>query len=197
MIPIILASTSPYRRELIEKLKLPFEAKAPLCDEDSYKEKISDPVELAQTLALMKAQSLATADNCVIGGDQVAALDREILGKPKTFGKACAQLEKMQGRTHRLITALNVVFRGQAHSILDITEIQFRPLSSQQIATYVREDQPLDCAGSYKIEKSGILLVDQLKTLDFTAIQGVPMIQLTHLLLRLGYPILSGQETKT
>lgn len=195
MTPLVLASTSPYRRELIAKLGLPFEARAPQCDEEAWKARIQDPVELACTLALLKAQSLATADNCVIGGDQVVVLDQEILGKPGSFEKACAQLEKMTGRSHRLITALQVVHRGEEHLILDITEIQMRRLSRQQIENYVRQDQPFDCAGSYKIEKSGLVLVEKLKTDDFSAIQGVPLIQLTKHLSDLGYQILSQVES--
>jgi septum formation protein len=192
MTPLVLASTSPYRRELLQKLGLPFTAAAPNCDEDHYKKLIKDPVELATTLARLKAESLATPDNCVIGGDQVAALDSEILGKPGSFEKACEQLMKMQGRTHRLITALHVVDRGIGHPILDITEIEMRPLTGAQIENYVRRDQPLDCAGSYKIEKSGLVLVRDLRTKDFSSIQGVPLIALTNLLSQLGYQILSN-----
>jgi septum formation protein len=128
----------------------------------------------------------------VIGGDQVAALDSEILGKPGSFEKACEQLMKMQGRTHRLITALHVVHGGIGHPILDITEIEMRPLTRAQIENYVRRDQPLDCAGSYKIEKSGLVLVRDLRTKDFSSIQGVPLIALTNLLEKLGYQILSN-----
>lgn len=191
MTPLVLASTSPYRKELIQKLGIPFEAQAPHCDEDAYKAKIQDPVELATTLAFQKALSLSTAENCVIGGDQVAALGNEILGKPGTFEKACDQLMKMQGQTHRLITAINVIYRGQAYPILDITEIEMRPLSKSQIENYVRQDHPLDCAGSYKIEKSGLVLVKKLKSEDFSAIQGVPLIRLTNLLTDLGYQALN------
>lgn len=190
MTPLVLASTSPYRRELLEKLGLPFTAQKPNCDEDQYKKLIKDPVELATTLARLKAESLANPHNCVIGGDQVAALGSEILGKPGSFEKACDQLMKMQGRTHRLITALYVIHRGVGHPILDITEIEMRPLSRQQIESYVRRDQPLDCAGSYKIEKSGLVLVQDLRTKDFSSIQGVPLIALTNLLSKLGYQIL-------
>lgn len=192
MTPLVLASTSPYRRELIEKLGLPFQTAKPLCDEEAYKALIRDPVELATTLAFEKARSLATPDNCVIGGDQVAALGSEILGKPGTFEKACVQLEKMQGRTHRLITAINVIHQGVPNAILDVTDIELRPLSREQIENYVRRDQPLDCAGSYKIEKSGLVLVQKLRTDDFSAIQGVPLIQLSNLLTQLGFQILSG-----
>jgi septum formation protein len=192
MTPLVLASTSPYRRELLQKLGLPFTTQAPNCDEDQYKKLIKDPVELATTLARLKAESLAKPDNCVIGGDQVAALDSEILGKPGSFEKACEQLAKMQGRTHKLITALHVVHGGIGHAILDITEIEMRPLTRAQIENYVRRDQPLDCAGSYKIEKSGLVLVQDLRTKDFSSIQGVPLIALTNLLSKLGYQILSN-----
>lgn len=191
MTPLVLASTSPYRKELLQKLGLPFQAQAPNCDEDAYKARIQDPAELATTLARLKAESLASADNCVIGGDQVAALDSEILGKPGSFEKACEQLMKMQGRAHRLITALHVIHKGQHHPILDITEIHMRALDRSQIESYVRRDEPFDCAGSYKIEKSGLVLVQQLKTNDFSSIQGVPLIALTNLLSQLGYKILS------
>jgi len=191
MTPLVLASTSPYRRELLHKLGIPFQADAPDCDEDHYKKSIRDPVHLATTLARLKTESLATPNNCVIGGDQVAALGSEILGKPGTFEKACEQLGKMQGRTHRLITALHVIHQGVHHPILDITEIEMRALSREQIENYVRRDQPLDCAGSYKIEKSGLILVQQMKTQDFSSIQGVPLIALTNLLSTLGYHILS------
>ncbi len=197
MTPIVLASTSPYRRELLQKLALPFTAQAPSCDEDHYKQLIKDPVELATTLARLKAESLSTAQNCVIGGDQVAALgsgvSSEILGKPGSFEKACEQLMKMQGRTHRLITALHVIHQGQHHPLLDITEIEMRPLTRQQIENYVRHDQPLDCAGSYKIEKSGLALVRHLRTQDFSSIQGVPLIALGNLLEHLGYELLSAK----
>ena len=192
MTPLVLASTSPYRKELIQKLGLPFEAKAPHCDEDAFKAHIKDPVELATTLALKKAESLSTIENCVIGGDQVAALGSDILGKPGSFEKACEQLAKMQGRTHRLITAINVIYKGKAHPILDITEIEMRPLTREQIENYVRRDNPLDCAGSYKIEKSGLVLVKNLKSDDFSAIQGVPLIRLTNLLSDLGYQVLNN-----
>jgi septum formation protein len=191
MTPLVLASTSPYRKELLEKLGLPFQAQAPNCDEEAYKARLRDPVELATTLARLKAESLATSENCVIGGDQVAALGNEILGKPGSFEKACEQLAKMQGRAHRLITALHVIHKGAHHPILDITEIHMRALDRQQIESYVRRDQPFDCAGSYKIEKSGLVLVQQLKTEDFSSIQGVPLIALTNLLAKLGYRILS------
>lgn len=189
-IPIILASTSPYRKELLQKLGISFVAKKPICDEDAFKKQISDPVQLAVTLAREKALSLATPDHCVIGGDQVAALhDNSIAGKPGSADVACQQLLKMQGKTHRLITALCVIYQGKQFPILDITEITLRALSMEQIKTYVEIDQPLDCAGSYKIEKSGLVLVEKMTCQDFSAIQGIPLIQLVKTLSQLGYQI--------
>ena len=151
------------------------------------------------TLAREKALSLAQAGNCVIGGDQVAALENsdgtfEILSKPGTFEKATAQLLKMQGRTHRLYTALCIIYHGKQLPILDVTTIKMRPLLRAEIESYVHTDQPLDCAGSYKIEKAGILLVDEMECKDFSAIQGVPLIQLTKTLIELGYKIPATKE---
>jgi septum formation protein len=189
MTPLVLGSTSIYRKELIEKLALPFKAIAPVCDEDSYKKTLKDPKVLAATLAREKAKSLATNDNCVIGGDQVVALDSEILGKPGTESLAIEQLSKMQGKTHELITALCVIHKGESFEILDVTRMHMRRLSREQIQDYVRRDKALDCAGSYKIEKSGMLLMEKIETEDFSAIQGVPLLALAKVLLKLGYPL--------
>lgn len=182
---ILLASTSKYRKALLERLCVPFECQAPICDENSFKKIISDPVELAVRLAHVKAQSLATPDNTVIGGDQVAALEQEILGKPGTPEKAFTQLKKLQGRRHRLITAVCVIHKMQAHPLLNITELELRPLSDDEIRAYIAIDQPLDCAASYKIEKSGIALMKSIQCEDFSAIEGLPLISLSQLLIKL------------
>lgn len=188
--PVVLASTSPYRKELLEKLGLPFSTKKPLCDEEAFKAQITDPIQLATSLAREKAQSLMGKGLCVIGGDQVAALENnQILGKPGSIEKACEQLSRMQGKTHRLITALCVIYDERFYPLLDITEITMRTLTAQQIQNYVEMDQPLDCAGSYKIEKSGLTLMSEIKCEDFSAIQGIPVIQLVKLLSSLGYDI--------
>jgi septum formation protein len=189
MTPLVLASTSPYRKELLAKLALDFSAQAPLCDEDSFKEKIKDPKALAQTLAREKAESLATPDNCVIGGDQLVVFKGEILGKPGDKEKANEQLNRMQGQSHELITAVCVIFRGEMHEILNITRLQMRKLSTAQIQSYVERDLPLDCAGSYKIEKSGITLMENVDCSDFSAIQGLPLIALVKILTKLGFPV--------
>ncbi len=194
MTPFVLASTSIYRKELLHKLGIDFNAIAPICDEDEVKKTVRDPYQLASTLAKMKAESLANKQNCVIGGDQVASLRHddgsfEILGKPKSKEKAHTQLSKMQGRTHELITALCVIDRGQAYDILNITRLTMRPLTAKQIDFYIDQDQPLDCAGSYKIEKSGLTLMSHIESSDFSAIQGVPLIELCNLLNKIGYQL--------
>ncbi len=195
MTPLVLASTSSYRKQLISQLGLVFKAQAPRCDEDTFKAKIQDPRQLAETLAWEKAHSLANQNNCVIGGDQVVDQNGQILGKTGSAEKACEQLWNMQGKSHRLITALNVIYKGKAYPMIDITLMKMRPLSQTQIEKYVQIDQPLDCAGSYKFEKSGILLFESVTCQDASAIQGVPMIQLTNLLFELGFPILVESQS--
>lgn len=185
--PLILASTSIYRRAQLSQLGYAFDVQKPDCDEDAVKAQIKDPIALATSLAAMKAKSLATNENCVIGGDQVGALGELILGKPKTFEKACEQLSRMSGKSHQLITAVCVLFKNQAYPILDITTLHMRKLSDQEIADYVNRDQPLDCAGSYKIEKSGIALFEKIETEDFTAIQGLPLMKLAKVLRDCGF----------
>jgi septum formation protein len=118
MTPLVLASTSPYRRELLQRLGLPFTVQKPLFDEDSAKhtflEARPQPKELCRFLGCEKARSLSTLENCVIGGDQILVLGSQIFGKPGTTEKACAQLSHMQGKTHELLTSVTVFFHGQA-----------------------------------------------------------------------------------
>jgi septum formation protein len=193
MTPLVLASTSPYRRELLLRLGLPFTAEKPIFDEDSAKHTLLDarfqPRELCLFLGREKARSLARTDNCVIGGDQMLVLNGKIFGKPGTFEKACAQLLEMQGKTHELLTSFSVFFQGQEDSFLDVTRLTMAPLSDRQIEQYVQADQPLDCAGSYKIEKQGIALFEKIETEDFTAIQGLPLLRLTQILKKWGYSV--------
>jgi septum formation protein len=196
-LPLLLASTSPYRRELLGKLGLAFEAKAPICNEESFKKSIKDPVTLASTLAFEKAKSLANSQNIVIGGDQLVALVTDalnekhpvILGKPKTFEKACEQLTTLSGNTHELITAVCVIAGGEATPLLNTTRLSMRKLTAAEIENYVRLDQPLDAAGSYKIEKSGLTLFEKIECEDFSAIQGLPLLALTSLLSEWGFEI--------
>jgi septum formation protein len=188
----VLASTSRYRASLLERLGVPFTAAAPLCDEEALKDPRLPLDHLALKLARAKARSLGShhPDAFVLGGDQIADLDGEILDKPYTRPAAIAQLSRLSGRSHRLWTAL--VLRGpdgeeQAH--IDLHTITLRRLEHDEIARYVDADQPLDCAGSYKIEGRGITLVEQIDGADFTAITGMSLIALTTMLRARGFSV--------
>lgn len=195
---LVLGSTSPYRRQLLESLMIPFVCSKPLCDEESYKSQEKNPLALAALLARKKAESLAQPGQIVIGGDQLVSFKDQILGKPHHFEGAFQQLSQMQSHTHELITAVCVAVSEdktkEPHLIqwTDITRLTVKPLRSEQIKTYLEKDQPWDCAGSYKIEKHGLSLMEKIETEDFTAIQGLPLIRLSQVLHNLGYEIPKG-----
>jgi septum formation protein len=188
---VILASTSPYRRALLERLGIPFRSLAPDVEEESYKARGLSPLALAEVLALAKARSLSEAwpDAVVIGSDQVASLDHRPLGKPGTVEAAEAQLSTMSGRAHELITAVAVRHRGETIAHTDVTTLSMRRLSSDEIRRYIEADRPLDCAGSYKLESRGIALFERIVSDDHTAIVGLPLIAVTTILRSLGLRI--------
>lgn len=187
---IILASQSPYRRAQLTQLGLKFTAARPEIDEDALKAKgPKDPSELTRYLALAKAESLAAPDALVLGSDQLVDLDGERLDKPGTPEKACEQLARMAGREHRLITSLALVQGERREIFTDITRIRLKPLDPETISAYVKLDQPLDCAGSYKIEKAGLGLVESIVSEDFSAIQGLPILSLCRGLENFGVKI--------
>lgn len=179
---LILASTSKYRQELLARLAYRFIAQPPLIDEENEKDPTLTPRALAEHLAFKKAESLKRPNYVVIGGDQLIAFEGRILGKAHTSEKAVEQLRSMQGKKHELITAICVFDGHQAHLHTDITTMTMRSLSLAQIERYVKRDQATDCAGSYKIEKHGIMLFDKIESQDFTAIQGLPLIALNKIL---------------
>lgn len=189
--PLILASTSKYRGALLEQLGWPFLAKAPGVDEDQIKTEGKTPSEIALTLSRWKAQAVfaKNPDSCVIGSDQVCTLEGKILGKPGTVEKATEQISLMQGKSHELLTAVTVITPEGMESFINKTTLQMRPLTLSQIHSYVNEDLPLDCAGSYKLESRGIKLFQKIEMDDHTAIIGLPLIELTNILLKLGYPL--------
>jgi septum formation protein len=191
---LILASTSPYRRELLARLHLPFTTLKPNFDEDAHKAKLSNlkPAQVAITLAEGKVQSLATSSNCVIGGDQLLSFENQILGKGGNVESAMKQLRMLQGREHELITATTVIFKGEQKTFLVIAKMKMRKLTESQIQKYIEVDNPIDCAGSYKIEKSGIALFEKIDCPDMTAIQGLPLTELSSILINYGYPILGA-----
>lgn len=179
---LILASTSKYRQELLNRLAYNFTAMAPLVDEEKEKDPALAPKALAEKLAQVKAASLMGPGRIVIGGDQLVAFQGKILGKAHTAEKAVEQLLSMQGHVHELITAICVCIDDQKVCYTDVTRMHMKQLSRDQIEKYVQLDLPLDCAGSYKIEKHGIMLFDKIESQDFTAIQGLPLIELNKIL---------------
>lgn len=187
---LILASTSPYRKAQLSQLGLPFTTQKPICDEDAEKKAWKSNIEdLALHLAIKKAQSLASPECTVIGGDQMVLFQGEILGKPGTKEKAIDQLSRLQGQTHSLITAISIAYKNQILNHVDVTQMHMKKLNSEQIQRYIGLDQPFDCAGSCKIEKHGIALFENIETKDFTSIQGLPLLALSKILGSIGYRI--------
>jgi septum formation protein len=189
--PLILASTSQYRKALLTQLGWPFEAMSSGVDEDQLKNKGLSPTQLAVELAKLKAEVIfkKSPSSCVIGSDQVCMLQGELLGKPGSIEKAIEQLNKMQGQHHELITAVTILSPSGEISFHNRTLLHMRKLSLEEIKQYIEEDLPLDCAGSYKLESKGIKLFEKIEMDDHTSIIGLPLIQLNNNLLQLGYPL--------
>lgn len=188
---LILASGSTYRRELLARLVSSFEVQIPGVDENLIKNSGRSPLQTACTLASMKAEAVAQhqTDAIVIGSDQLVDLDGTILGKPGTPEQCRRQLQAMSGRVHRLITAVCVVTAAHRFEFAELIEMQMRPLLPAEIDRYIAQDTPMDCAGSYRIEAAGIALFDSIRTSDFTAIVGLPLLRLSRILRELGVPL--------
>lgn len=185
---LVLGSTSRYRRELLERLRQPFEVLAPEVDETPLAGEA--PAALAQRLALAKARAVAAQrpDAIVIGSDQVADLNGEPLGKPGNHKRAVAQLRRMSGQTVLFQTALAVVCleTGFEASELAVVKVVFRQLDDATIERYLRAEQPYDCAGSAKSEGLGIALLERIDNDDPTALIGLPLIHTARLLRQAG-----------
>lgn len=189
---LVLASTSRYRRDLMDRLGLEYEAVAHEVDEDAFKWDGQDPVALARGLSEAKARSLAARypDAFILGSDQVAVSGAEILSKPGTAQRAQAQLRQLQGRSHRLITGVALwTPSGELWSEVEEHAMRMRALGEEEIRRYVVADAPLDCCGSYRIERRGIALFESIDGADFTAIIGLGLIRVTSLLRRAGFTI--------
>ncbi len=186
--PLILASTSRYRRELLERLRLPFEVVSPQVDETPHPGEA--PAALAARLAAAKAAAVAALHPraVVIGSDQVAELDGEAIGKPGTHERAVAQLRAMRGRSVVFHTAVAVqcAARGYAGAALAPVTVRFRALSDDEIEHYLRTEQPYDCAGSAKCETLGIALLEAIESDDPTTLVGLPLIRTSALLRAAG-----------
>ena len=183
---LILASTSRYRRELLSRLGLPFEAEAPDAPELAIEGE--PPVAMAARLALAKARSIDAPDAIVIGSDQVASLDGWLLRKPGDHATALRQLQACQGRTVVFDTAVAVVDTGTGATLehVDRTEVRFASLETAALDRYVQREQPLDSAGSFKSEGLGIALFERIDSSDPTALIGLPLIWLARALRELG-----------
>lgn len=196
--PLILASTSRYRRELLLRLRWPFTCEAPEVDETPADGE--SPAQLAVRLARAKAGAVARQhpEAIVIGSDQVADLDGEPIGKPGTHDRAVAQLRRLQGREVVFHTAVCVIGahdpdRDRRHVVTENVPVRvvFRPLDDTTIETYLRLETPYDCAGSAKCETLGIALLQALHSDDPTALVGLPLIRTTALLREVGLDVLA------
>jgi MAF protein len=195
-LPILLASSSVYRKQLLEKLQLPFECSSPDIDESIYPEE--SPEDYVHRLAIEKAKALASdyPNHIIIGSDQCAVFESEeqryILGKPHTIENAIKQLTQASGKQVTFLTGL-CVFNSQSQKLLSLVEpfsVHFRDLNQQQIERYIEQEMPLDCAGSFKSEGLGIRLFKALEGRDPNSLVGLPLIALVDLLEQHGIPVL-------
>lgn len=189
---VVLGSTSPYRRELLARLRLPFEVAAPEVDESALPDEA--PADLARRLALAKARAVAARfpQAAVIGSDQVADLDGQALGKPVTHDRAVEQLRLMRGRAVVFHTALAVVCRASGFEQVDLAPVRvvFRRYDDAEIEAYLQAEQPYDCAGSARSEGLGIAMLDAIESDDPSALVGLPLIRTCRLLRAAGVKVL-------
>ncbi|MEY4295573.1 MAG: hypothetical protein RLY82_1261 [Pseudomonadota bacterium] len=189
---VILGSTSVYRRELLSRLRIPFDVQAPEVDETPIDGE--SPLQLAQRLALAKANAVAQKfpTSVVIGSDQVADLDGLALGKPGNFDRATAQLRQMRGKTVVFHTAVAVVCHATGFVAQDCAAVHvvFRDLTDNEITAYLLAETPYDCAGSAKSEGLGIALLASIGSDDPTALVGLPMIRTCNMLRAAGVKLL-------
>lgn len=191
---LLLASTSPWRRMLLEKLSLPFECAAPEVDETPLPGESAR--QLVVRLAQAKAQALASRfpQHLIIGSDQVCVLDGEITGKPHTEENAHRQLRKASGTIVTFYTGLALYNSANGHLQTECEpfDVHFRHLSDQEIEAYIRKENPLQCAGSFKSEGLGITLFERLEGRDPNSLVGLPLIALCQMLRREGFnPLIS------
>ena len=191
MLPLLLASSSVYRRELLARLQLPFTCSSPDIDESH---RPGEPaIELVKRLAKEKAQALA-GDHCahlIIGSDQVAVLGDRIIGKPHTFEKAREQLQASSGASVTFLTGLCLLNSASNHQQTDCVAftVHFRQLDAERIRRYLEAEQPFDCAGSFKAEGLGVSLFRATEGSDATSLVGLPLIRLVDMLTNEGVQI--------
>lgn len=191
MPPLVLASSSPYRRELLARLRLPFTWSAPAIDETARLDE--DASSLVRRLAEEKARALTLKhpQHLIIGSDQVAVLGKQILGKPRTHERAHAQLLAASGNSITFLTGLALLDSQSGHCQIDCIPftVHFRQLSDAQISRYLEAEQPYDCAGSFKAEGLGVSLFRSTEGTDATSLIGLPLIRLVDMLQLAGIDI--------
>ncbi|MBI5462107.1 MAG: septum formation inhibitor Maf [Gammaproteobacteria bacterium] len=192
---LILASTSPYRRELLGRLGIPFSVCSPAVDETRLAGE--SPLDLVRRLSEAKAVAGAAQharDALVIGSDQVAVIDDEVLGKPGTVERACAQLARLSSQRVTFLTGLCLYNSATQHAQVEVIPftVVFRHLTTHQIEDYIRREQPLNCAGSFKSEGLGVALFERMDGDDPTALIGLPLIRLVSMLEVEGVAVLGA-----
>ncbi|VUD56579.1 Maf-like protein YceF [Thalassocella blandensis] len=190
--PILLASSSEYRKKQLFQLGLPFESASPHCDERALAGET--PKDLALRLSREKAHSLASEypSHIIIGSDQTAACNGVLLGKPLTEDNAIAQLAMCRGQTVEFFSGICALNTSTGRELADTirTSVKFRNLSDAQIRAYIQREQPLYCAGSFKCESLGISLFESINSEDPSALIGLPLIRLNHFLIDFGIDVL-------
>ena len=189
---LILASSSPFRRQILDKLQLEYSCISPDIDESA--KETETPQELVARLAEAKARKVASTEpnSLIIGSDQVAVLGNEILGKPHTHENAVKQLRKLSGHTVTFLTGLSLINSetGQAQTEVVPFKVVFRQLTDEMIENYLRAEEPYNCAGSFKSEALGIVLFEKLEGDDPNTLIGLPLIRLVRMLEQEGLKVL-------
>jgi septum formation protein len=186
-LPLVLASTSPFRKELLQRLGIPFETAAPDVDESALADET--PAALVRRLSEAKARAIGKLrQGLIIGSDQVATTGNDILGKPGTHPRAIEQLQYLSGRLVTFHTGLCLLNSATNEAQVDVIpfKVQFRQLDEEQIERYLQADQPYNCAGSFKSEGLGITLFERMDGDDPSALVGLPLIRLTSMLAAAG-----------
>lgn len=189
---LILGSSSPYRKAALEKLQIPFATCSPDIDETPLNNE--SPEQLVARLSEQKARKVAEQypDALIIGSDQVAVVDGQIVGKPGNFDNAFAQLKRTSGRRTAFLTGLCLFNSDSGNIQLEVVpfSVVFRKLNDEQITNYLNKEQPFNCAGSFRSEALGIALFERLEGDDPNTLMGMPLIRLIRMLENEGYPIL-------
>lgn len=193
---LVLGSTSPFRKQILEKLNIHFETDKPEIDETAKENE--SPFQLVERLAIEKAQAVAKnwSDAIIIGSDQVAVFDNQILGKPHIHEKAVEQLTAFSGNKVEFLTGLAVIDTktNKTLSLVEPFEVHFKDLTANEIENYLLNEKPYKCAGSFKSEALGITLFEKLSGDDPNTLIGLPLIKLVAVLKELGFEVLQNQK---